>query len=224
MGHEGMKSSLVSREVIADSVELTMRGHCYDALVTLAGCDKSLPGMMMAMLRLNVPSVFIYGGSILPGRFKGKDVTVVRRLRGRRPARRRHHDRRRPARILELRRLPVGRVLRRSVHGEHHGLRLRSHRAGAAEFGRRAGALRIPRPAMRTSSPARPSWTCEDQYPPARHRHATSAGERRHRRRRDRRLHQCCPAPAGDGATRSGSSSISTMSPRSSARRRTSPT
>jgi dihydroxy-acid dehydratase len=76
MGHQGMKSSLVSREVIADSVELTMRGHCYDALVGLAGCDKSLPGMMMAMVRLNVPSVFIYGGSILPGRYKGRDVTV----------------------------------------------------------------------------------------------------------------------------------------------------
>ena len=76
MGHDGMKSSLVSREVIADSVELSMRGHCYDALVGLAGCDKSLPGMMMAMLRLNVPSVFMYGGSILPGRFKGKDVTI----------------------------------------------------------------------------------------------------------------------------------------------------
>jgi dihydroxy-acid dehydratase len=77
MGHEGMKSSLVSREVIADSVELTMRGHCYDGLVGIAGCDKSLPGIMMAMLRLNVPSVFLYGGSIMPGRFKGKDVTVV---------------------------------------------------------------------------------------------------------------------------------------------------
>ncbi len=77
MGHQGMKSSLVSREVIADSVELTMRGHCYDAIVGLAGCDKSLPGLMMAMVRLNVPSVFMYGGSILPGKFKGKDVTVV---------------------------------------------------------------------------------------------------------------------------------------------------
>ena len=77
MGHAGMKSSLISREIIADSVELTMRGHCYDALVGLAGCDKSLPGLMMVMLRLNVPSVFIYGGSILPGRFKGKDVTIV---------------------------------------------------------------------------------------------------------------------------------------------------
>ena len=77
MGHAGMKSSLISREVIADSVELTMRGHCYDALIGLAGCDKSLPGLMMVMLRLNVPSVFIYGGSILPGSYKGKDVTIV---------------------------------------------------------------------------------------------------------------------------------------------------
>lgn len=77
MGHEGMRSSLVSREVIADSVELTMRGHCYDALVGLAGCDKSLPAMMMSMIRLNVPSVFMYGGTILPGKYKGKDVDVV---------------------------------------------------------------------------------------------------------------------------------------------------
>jgi dihydroxy-acid dehydratase len=76
MGHEGMKASLPSREAIADTVELTMRGHCYDALVGLAGCDKSLPGMMMAMVRLNVPSVFIYGGSILPGRHEGRDLTV----------------------------------------------------------------------------------------------------------------------------------------------------
>jgi dihydroxy-acid dehydratase len=76
MGHEGMRSSLASRDAIADTVELTMRGHCYDAIVGLAGCDKSLPGMMMAMVRLNVPSVFIYGGSILPGRYQGKDITV----------------------------------------------------------------------------------------------------------------------------------------------------
>ena len=77
MGHQGMKSSLVSREVIADSVELSVRGHCYDALVGFAGCDKSLPGMMMAMLRLNIPSIFVYGGSILPGRYQERDVTVV---------------------------------------------------------------------------------------------------------------------------------------------------
>src|SRR5262247_840848 len=76
MGHDGMRSSLPSREVIADSVELTMRGHAYDGLVGLAGCDKSLPGMMMAMCRLNVPSIFIYGGSILPGTFRGKPVTI----------------------------------------------------------------------------------------------------------------------------------------------------
>ena len=76
-GHQGMKSSLVSREIIADSIELTVRGHCYDALVGIAGCDKSLPGMMMAMCRLNIASVFMYGGSILPGKFHGKDVTIV---------------------------------------------------------------------------------------------------------------------------------------------------
>lgn len=76
MGHEGMRSSLPSRECIADSVELTIRGHAYDALIGLAGCDKSLPGMMMAMVRLNVPSIFIYGGSILPGNFRGQQVTV----------------------------------------------------------------------------------------------------------------------------------------------------
>ncbi|HEY0439207.1 MAG TPA: dihydroxy-acid dehydratase [Xanthobacteraceae bacterium] len=76
MGHGGMRASLPSREVIADSVELTMRGHGYDALIGLAGCDKSLPGMMMAMVRLNVPSIFIYGGSILPGTFRGRPVTV----------------------------------------------------------------------------------------------------------------------------------------------------
>ncbi|MDP1731168.1 MAG: dihydroxy-acid dehydratase [Devosia sp.] len=76
MGHQGMKASLASRDVIADSVELSMRGHSYDALVGMAGCDKSLPGMMMAMIRLNVPSIFIYGGSILPGSHRGRQVTV----------------------------------------------------------------------------------------------------------------------------------------------------
>ena len=82
MGHEGMRSSLASREVIADSVELTMRGHCYDGLVGLAGCDKSLPGMMMVMIRLNVPSVFMYGGTILPGNFRGEDVDIVNVFEG----------------------------------------------------------------------------------------------------------------------------------------------
>ena len=77
MGHEGMKSSLVSREVIADSIELMVRAHQYDALVGIAGCDKSLPGTMMAMARLNIPSVFVYGGTIMPGMLDGKELTVV---------------------------------------------------------------------------------------------------------------------------------------------------
>jgi len=77
MGHQSMKSSLASRDTIADSIELTMRGHCYDALVGIAGCDKSLPGVMMSMIRLNVPSVFMYGGSIMPGKHHGHDVTVL---------------------------------------------------------------------------------------------------------------------------------------------------
>src|SRR3546814_3469260 len=76
MGTQGMRSSLVSREVIADSIELSVRGHSYDAVVGFAGCDKSLPGMMMAMLRLNVPSIFVYGGSILPGRYQDRDLPV----------------------------------------------------------------------------------------------------------------------------------------------------
>jgi dihydroxy-acid dehydratase len=76
MGHQGMKASLISREVIADSFELVMRAHCYDAILGLAGCDKSLPGTLMVMARLNLPSIFIYGGTIKPGKFKGKDVTI----------------------------------------------------------------------------------------------------------------------------------------------------
>ncbi len=77
MGHEGMKASLISREIIADSVELMMRAHCYDAWVGIAGCDKSLPGMMMAMARLNLPAIFLYGGTIMPGKYKGRDLTIV---------------------------------------------------------------------------------------------------------------------------------------------------
>lgn len=76
MGHEGMKASLVSREVIADSIELMMRAHRYDGLVGISGCDKSLPGTMMGMARINLPSIFVYGGTILPGMWNGKAVTV----------------------------------------------------------------------------------------------------------------------------------------------------
>jgi dihydroxy-acid dehydratase len=76
MGHEGMKASLVSREIIADSIEIMMRAHQYDALVAISGCDKSLPGSLMAMARLNLPSIFVYGGTIMPGNWNGKDVTI----------------------------------------------------------------------------------------------------------------------------------------------------
>ena len=115
MGHHGMKASLVSREVIADSVELTMRGHCYDALVGLAGCDKSLPGLMMAMVRLNVPSVFMYGGSILPGQFKGKTVTVQDVFEaGRRACRWKNYGS--GSRRIRKSCLPELRQLRRPVH------------------------------------------------------------------------------------------------------------
>src|SRR3954453_9519161 len=76
MGPEGMKTSLISREVIADSIELVARGHMFDAVVTLSGCDKTIPGTVMALARLDVPSLMLYGGSIAPGKFKGKDVTI----------------------------------------------------------------------------------------------------------------------------------------------------
>ena len=150
MGHEGMRSSLVSREVIADSVELTMRGHGYDALVGVAGCDKSLPGMMMAMLRLNVPSVFLYGGSILPGRWHGKDVTVSDVFEGVGKHSAGKMSLERPLRAGAAR-LSRRRRLRRPVHRQHHGLRLRGHRPGPAALLGPAGAL--PRAATHTPSP-----------------------------------------------------------------------
>ena len=77
MGHRGMRMSLLSRELIADSIELVMRGHAYDALVGFAGCDKTLPGIMMGMVRLDCPSVFVYGGAMLPGQWHGRPVSAV---------------------------------------------------------------------------------------------------------------------------------------------------
>ena len=82
MNHKGMRFSLISRELIADSIEAVMRGHAYDALVGFAGCDKTLPGVMMAMVRLNCPSVFVYGGAMLPGRWRGRDVTILTAYEG----------------------------------------------------------------------------------------------------------------------------------------------
>ncbi len=195
MGHDGMKSSLPSREVIADSVELTMRGHGYDALVGLAGCDKSLPGMMMAMCRLNVPSIFIYGGSILPGTFKGQPVTVQdvfeavgKHSVGADVGRRSFHAR------AEC--LPVGWRLRRPVHRQHHGHRVRGHRLGLAVFGRRARALRDPRCLLHDRGRADDG---SDQGRPAAapYRDAQGVGECGRGGVGLRRLDQCGAASAG---------------------------
>ncbi len=153
MGHEGMRSSLASRDAIADTVELTMRGHCYDALVGLAGCDKSLPGMMMAMVRLNVPSVFIYGGSILPGRLNGKDVTVqdVFEAVGKHQAGAMSGC---GAGDPGAGGLPVLGRLRGAVYGEHDGLRVGGDWPRAAELRR----VRL-RPMRAATSMARPrAW------------------------------------------------------------------
>jgi dihydroxy-acid dehydratase len=145
MGHQGMKSSLASREVIADSVELTMRGHCYDALVGLAGCDKSLPGMMMAMVRLNVPSIFIYGGSILPGTFKAAHVTVqdVFEAVGQHSVGAMSSD----EELDELEQVacPSAGACGAQFTANTMATRVGGDRPGAALFGRRAGALRDPR-------------------------------------------------------------------------------
>ena len=123
MGHEGMRASLVSREVIADSVETVMHAERFDALVTFAGCDKSLPGMLMAAARLNVPSVFLYGGTILPGRgAKGEalDIVSVFEAVGAHAA---GGADRRGAVAHRAQRLPDHRLLRRHVHRQHHGVR-----------------------------------------------------------------------------------------------------
>ena len=195
MGHEGMKSSLPSREVIADSVELTIRGHSYDALVGMAGCDKSLPGMMMAMCRLNVPAIFIYGGSILPGTFKGKPVTVqdVFEAVGKHSVGEMSDD---DLEILEQNACPSAGACgaqftanTMATVSEAIGLAL-PYSAGAP------CALRIARPVLydRRRADRRP-----DQAKPASavDRDALGIGKCRRCRRRVRRVDQCCTAPAG---------------------------
>ena len=215
MGHEGMKSSLPSREVIADSVELTMRGHCYDALVGLAGCDKSLPGMMMAMCRLNVPSVFIYGGSILPGTLQGQGRHRAGRVRGGRQALGRQDVGRRSRRRSS--RSPVRRPAPAAASSpptpwrrvsEAIGLALPYSAGAPAPYEIRDRVLHDGRRAGHGADRA--------QHPPARHRHPQGAGECRHRRRRLRRLDQCRAASAGDRARVRASSSTCSTSPRSS--------
>jgi dihydroxy-acid dehydratase len=198
MGHQGMKSSLVSREVIADSVELSVRGHCYDALVGFAGCDKSLPGMMMAMLRLNVPSIFVYGGSILPGplprQVTSPSSTCSRQsalCRRQLPALGSHSDRERS--------LPRARRVRRPVHRQHHGLRRRGDRPVAAQFSNMVPAPYKSREQIAVAAGAQVMELLEAQSAPARHLHPRGLRKRRARRRGDRRLDQRRAASAGDG-------------------------
>ena len=121
MGTEGMKTSLVSREVIADSIELTARGYQFDAVIALSGCDKTIPGCVMALTRLDVPSLMLYGGSILPGPLARRGRDDPGRLRGDRQARHRRDVGRRPLRARGLCQ-PRRRRLRRAVHGQHDGV------------------------------------------------------------------------------------------------------
>ncbi|CAI8057407.1 Dihydroxy-acid dehydratase [Geodia barretti] len=188
MGHQGMKSSLVSRDVIADSVELTMRGHSYDALVGIAGCDKSLPGMMMALVRLNVPGVFLYGGSILPGRFRGKDVTIMDVYE--------YYGKLNEGSVTEEDLAEIEAVACPSG-GSCGGQFTANTMACVSEaiglalpaLRRRAGGLRIPRRVRRGLGHLRHGPDREEP-PPARHRHPQGDGERGDGGGGDRRLDQ----------------------------------
>ena len=196
MGHAGMKSSLPSREVIADSVELTVRGHSYDALIGVAGCDKSQPGMMMAMCRLNVPSIYIYGGSILPGTFKGKPVTIQdvyeavgkHSIGGMSDA---------DLETLEQNACPSAGACGAQFTANTMATVSEAIGLGAAVFGRRAGALRDPRQVLHAGGRDDHGFD-RQEHPAARHRHPQGAGECRGGRRRDRRLDQRRAASAGD--------------------------
>ena len=107
MGTDGMRASLISREVVADSIELTSRGHLFDAVVALSGCDKTIPGTVMALLRLNLPSLMLYGGSIQPGRYGDHDVTDRRRVRGGRRACGGQDDRSKELKRSKMSRVPA---------------------------------------------------------------------------------------------------------------------
>ena len=189
MNHEGMKFSLVSRELIADSIEAVVHGHAYDGLVAFGGCDKTLPGAMMGLVRCNVPGVFLYGGAALPGRFDGRDVTVLDAYEAVGAV---HDGRARRGRCstrMERACKPTDRRLRRAVHGQHHGDGVRGagpHRAESPMVPGVYSERRASR-AGRASS----SWrSCARRPAAARPRHARLARERGRDRGRDRRLDQ----------------------------------
>ncbi len=196
MGHEGMKPSLPSREVIADSVELTMRGHAYDALVGIAGCDKSLPGMMMAMCRLNVPSIFIYGGSILPGTFKGQPVTVqdVFEAVGKHSVGKMSDE---DLETLEQVACPSAGAC--GAQFTANTMATVSEAIGLAlPYSAGAPAPYEIRDHFCMTAGEKVMDLIARQHPAARHRHPQGAGKRRRRGRGVRRLDQRCAASAGD--------------------------
>ena len=198
MGHAGMYASLPSREVIADSVELTMRGHAYDALVGLAGCDKSLPGMMMAMVRLNVPSIFIYGGSILPGSFRGQPVTVQDMFEA---VGKHSVGAMSDADLDELEQVACPSAGACGAQFTANTMATVSEAIGLAlPYSAGAPAPYEIRDKFCMTRRRDGDGTHRQEYPPARHRHPQGAGKRRGGRGRLRRFHQCGAASAGDRA------------------------
>ena len=152
MGTSGMRASLVSREVIADSIELVARGHFFDGVVALAACDKTLPGTVMALARLNLPGLMLYGGSIMPGRYKGEDVTIQEVFEAIGAQAAGTHHRAGADRPRERREPRRGR-LRRPVHRQHDGDGARGARASR----RSAPRWSRPRTRARPRSPTRPA-------------------------------------------------------------------
>ena len=219
MNHKGMRLSLVSREIIANSIEAVMRGHAYDALVGFAGCDKTLPGIMMAMVRLNCPSVFVYGGAMLPGRWRGRDVTVLTAYEG-------------VGAVLagtmseaELARAGAGvradgRLVPRPVHRQHHGDGVGGAGPGAAGIGDAARRLfRAPG----AGAPRRPARHGDPAQTAARCRAISSPASRWRTRPRRWRPPAARPTPAcicRRSRTRPASASRSTTSPKCSPARR----
>ncbi len=172
MGTEGMKASLVSRDLIADSIELVARGHMFDGIVALVACDKTIPGAAMALLRLNTPGLILYGGSILPGHHKGRDLTIqdVYEALGANATGKMSDEE-----LLANRELGVSRSgrVRRAIHGEHHGDGDGADRAVAARHGRGSTGGRAQARgcgALRTVGPG----SGEEQLAAARYRHAQS--------------------------------------------------
>ncbi len=173
-----------------------MRGHAYDALVGLAGCDKSLPGMMMAMVRLNVPSIFIYGGSILPGNFRGQQVTVQDMFEavGKHSVGEMSDDD-----LDEIERVACPSAGACGAQFTANTMATVSEAIGLAlPYSAGAPAPYEIRDAFCMTAGEKVMELIAAQYPAARHRHPQGAGERRRGRRRLRRLDQCCAASAGD--------------------------